>query len=620
MKRVPKKRVTRAAAPDPALAPLAHWLPRGPVWLNGLLLAAWTAYFIYAFERVALRDAANLDGGIIFALATFTFGYLLTAAGLFSRSLSGISPVAMALSGLVPLLFLQGARTSAGEIFTMQSMPWYVGANLLWALLGASAGKPGWDEQRSNRRTLLLLALVPLVLGGLILWLRTYTFAHLSVPADRNSLHHLFVPRASSSNDIVGKDFDRWMSLVWPLAFGAALGAVLAMRDRIKALPERRLLLGLLGLSILGKLCIAALSSQGLDIIGEKIISVNTNYYKLVSLVEERGVWGYVRDYGSLQLDQKAHGDTHPPGPVLLYWLLTRFLGKNPALVGMAIGFLSSLAVPLIYSVARRHYGSKEAGLAAALLYLSSPLSLILSSAGIDPIVSTVLMLGIYALSRAHEERPWVWGIWSGLSFFAASFFSFGAPITLMVTGLWSLDTLLRRRGTQGLVTLLWIWLPLLLTFVACHGLLWAIFAGKFSYFKAVNDAQFIHRSMNQYRTYELWSWSNVLLFAGYTGLGLLAVSVIRSFSSLWRADGSDGLLNASTPFVLTLIFACMGRSEVQREFLFGALFLALPAAAFFLKPANKGGDSLRSGVLGLALGWNLITAVMLEILVLDYW
>ncbi len=613
----PRKKLAKRAVVKPLLIrkPLRAWFPPGPAWASATLLALWTAWFVWSFERLALKDAANLDGGVIFAMVTFTFGYLFAAAGLFTRGVSRVSPILVALSGLVPLLFLKGAQTSAGEIFTLQSMPWYVGANLVWAFLGVAQGPADVDDESPSASRLVALILLPLALGAFIIWLRSYTFAHLSVPAERNSLHHLYVPRASSSNDIVGKDFDRWLSLSLSLVLAAVFGACLVFWGRIKNLPQRTILLSLLALAFLSKFCIAALSSQGLAIVGEKISSLNTNYYTLVSIVEDRGAWGYIRDYGSLQLGQGAHGDTHPPGAVLLYWALTRVLGKHPMLVGMAIGFLSSLAVPLLYLVARRHYASVSAGLVVALIYISTPVSLILSSAGIDSIVAMLIILALAGLSQAHDQRPILWGVITGLLFFVASMFSFSASIALMIAGLWSLDTLLRRHGKLGVLGTLWIWVPLLLTLVASHGILWGLFGGKFSYMKAVNDASFIHRSMNQYRTYELWSWANVLLYAGYAGVGLLAANLMRVFTSLWRGNGTDGLLNASTPFVLTLIFACMGRSEVQREFLIGTFFLVLPVAPLFLA-----GERLRTAALALVLGWNLLNTVALEILILDYW
>jgi hypothetical protein len=593
--------------------------------LNGIFLVAWSILLLARFEIQLLGAAANTDGGVLFAMTITTLGYVLVAAALWVRgSWKSLPAYASALSGFVPLLLFEGARASAGDIFTLAAMPWYILANACFALLLFFWGyeEPQHDLKRSQAKAWIASLAVALLLGWAIYALRNWTFSALKVPSDKNSLSLFFNPRnGGGATDISARPFSEFRRLVAPLQYLGVVALAIFFYRKFKNLDERWIVLGLLLLAMLGKLSIAFLSDNGLDILGLKISSINTNYYNLVETLKQKGLWGYLSGYNALQQGQGAHGDTHPFGPIVFYSFLMLFLGKHPALIAVAISVLSALSAPLIYHIASRHYHSREAGVAAALVYLSSPISLILSGAGIDSIILLLLVSAFYFLQRGHEAPHWKWGLWAGAFFFLGSLFSFGVLLCLMFAGLWTLHARLRAsRGVSvAMTSTALLWGPLLGAILLGHGLLYGALAGKFSYIQSMNTAQFIHRSMNQYRTYEMWSWANVVLFAGYAGVATLALWFIRMASALGRADKGDGFLLLSLPLILTLIFACMGRAEVQREFLFGILFLALPTAPFFLAKASKGA-SLRSWLLFGLVSLNVINAVVLEITVLDFW
>lgn len=618
----------RAPLPAPAIAG-ENFLATlsGPAWpaANAAILALWCAAMLWVFEDAALRHAANIDGGILFALACVTFGFFFAACGLWSGGRLGRVPsIPLALAGIVPLLVYKGATSSAGEMFTFSAFPAYIAANALFSMIlmaipappDSAPQRPRWMAQAASLALAAALAF--------FIWkIRGFADERLSVPSGVNAIGIFYLLRTGGGATDIGAgafhDYARLMSAVFYLA---ALGGGIWYLQRSKELSWRWTMLILVALTVWGKLSISLLSDQGLGILSLKISSVNTNYYELVKLVKEKGVWGYMSGYNSFQIAQRWHGDTHPFGPVLLYWLITCFVGMHPAIVAAVMLTLTAFTAPVIYKAAEAHFGRREAGLAAAALYLTTPMSLILSSAGIDAVIALFVALALWAMAKGIENPTWKWGAATGAFFFLGSLFSFGIMIVLMFAGLWSLDGRLRRAksAVDALVEVMILWGPLLGAILLCHLLLFGLLGGHFNYLTAMNAARGVHRSVNVYRTYELWSWANVVLYSGYAGVATLAAFLIRAGSSLWRQDSRDGFLIAAIPFIATLIFACMGRAEIQREFLFGVLFLSIPAAGICLRKAGPGEEGLDTPLLIALASVNVISTVILEMVVLDYW
>jgi hypothetical protein len=313
------------------------------------------------------------------------------------------------------------------------------------------------------------------------------------------------------------------------------------------------------------------------------------------------------------------HGDTHPPLPIYFYWVLRHLFAGNATLAGLAVMFITSLAVVPIARTAQAMAG-RGAGLAAALLFASSPASLILSGAGIDCVVLLCMALALACVARAAlgGAAAWKWSLAAGAVFYVGGLMSFGVISSLVILGSWSLVALWRRHRAWApfLIEALTLWGLFTAALAACHGLLWAASSGRFDYWKSVATGRWVHLQANQYRTYELWSWANIALYAGYAGVGLVALYLRRAFAALWRADGRDAFLLMSMPFLLTVIFAAFGRAEVQRQFLFGMVVLVLAAAPGLLR--EDGEPDAPHLLTALALG--AANAAFLQVTVLDYW
>jgi len=613
--RAPRRNAAAARPLTPAPV-AARWTESLPA-LRWAVLGLLAAGAVWAGAQWLPQRAAYIDGGALFGAYLCLCGWLLAAAGAWTRGdLKGLGWPALLLSPLVAWLFYVGAQVSGEAMVNFGAIPWFAAGTLLWAALSAAGGGEGPAPGPAPRPWLwaALLLVGGLALAALVVWLRNWTHSELKWPEDRTSVDMLLVGRdGGGATDIAGGPFvqQAWLAVV--ALWAAAVGAVVALRDRVGA---ARMPWALFILALLGKIALAGLSTSGLGIIALKIGSVNTNYFTAAGLIS--GPWAFLRDFNANQATAGFHVNTHPPLPVLEYWVLRGALFSSPLAVAFAIMALSAAAVWPLYRLGRG-LGGDEGGLAAAGLFITSPLSLILGNAGIDSVVFTLVALSVWCLWEAVEARSWRWAAASGASLGLATLNSFGSSASLVFLGTWGLLLLWRRRRSLDdfLMRNAGLWGAFSAALLAVHLALFAASLGHFNYLAAVHTAQYVHLSANEFRPFELWSWANVVLYAGYTGLGLLALWILRAASSLARADHSDPAVLVSAATLVTLIMTAYGRAEVQRQYLFGAVFL-LPVAAGAL-PRNRDGRLQWQG-LAVALGLNALGAVALQIWVLDYW
>ena len=161
------------------------------------------------------------------------------------------------------------------------------------------------------------------------------------------------------------------------------------------------------------------------------------------------------------------HCRTHPPGPVLVYWLALHGLDRLPAgWLGAAVGMLpitpypnlppslvlvaagagqailltaASFVIP-IYGLARRLAGARLA-LSLAALGAVVP-AMVLMSPEFDQLYGTLAAVLCYLVVRALQERRfhiW-WGLSTGVFFAFCSYWSFGmlilaGPAVLLILG-----------------------------------------------------------------------------------------------------------------------------------------------------------------------------------------
>lgn len=574
--------------------------------LAALLLAAWWLP----------QHAAWHDGGVLFADYVLLAGWLVLAGGAWARaSLRGIGWGTLLLGPLVLICFHLGALASSDLVISFMAIPYFVGACLLWALLVArpqvweSAARPPWAN------SLWVLASGALV-GAVVVGVRAWTQGHYIWPEDKTSLTMLLLPRRDGgASDIFGMPFKQWGAVAPAVAVAlATLGLVLWRR----ALKPGQLLMGLFVLALLGKLAFAGLCTQGYGIVPWKIQSVNNNFYKLSSLVDDQGVYGFLSSFNAKQAGMGFHADTHPPLPILIYWALKHLSFSTPWVVALAVMSLSALALWPLYWMGEALAGA-ELGVGMAALFATSPMCLILGNSGADSMALTLIAFASWRLVKAAKSGGGQDAVLAGALLAAASMLSFASNASLVFLGTLGLLLVWRRQPAWWpfLAGSIGLWGAFLTGMAAVHGLVWAASGFHFSYQTAIGTARFLHSQANQFRPYELWNWANAVLYAGYAGAGLVGLWAWQQARSLFGVDTRDLSAPVGGAFVLTMVFAAYGRAEVQRQFLFGLVFL-LPSAAAALPRHSDG--RLQSAPLAWALALNLLTVGLLQAYILDYW
>lgn len=604
-----------------------HRATAGWAWTGRAVSALAAGLFVAGCAQQILHGGDRLDLGYLFDVGLLSLGLLIYAGGRWMDDRAGMQePLSALLAFAGAFLLAGGARLSASDLFSMAAFGWYIPAAGILGLAVLLRRESAAAEDAAAGRyrgawAWMALALAAIVIVASIVWMDHQVHTVWDLFEDRTSTTLFFFRRTYGATDMVGAPFRDWDRLSAVVVMGVllAMGALGLQRQRAEG--SRKAFWYLLGAAILAKLAVAHLGTQSLLVFGAKVRSVNTNYLALSKWVDARGLYGFIRDYNGLQFNIGAHGDTHSFAPIVFYWVLSKLALGNDMAVGLAVASLCALIVWPIHALATRIYGTPKAGLAAALLYLCSPMSLMLSNAGIDGMAALLVALLIERLDAAACGGRWQAAAQAGVLLFLCSLMSFGGAVVLVFGGLWVLHRSLASTSdrVQGLARCAWILMLALLGALALHGGLYLATGGKFSFLASMSAATGAHKQANRFRIYGLWAWGNVFVYAGYLGIGSLAAWSLRLLKSLWQADGRDAFLAFGALQVLILILAAMGRGEVQREFLFGAFFLAVPTAAFVLKE-RAGALELRWGLLGALCLLNVATAVVLQVITLDFW
>lgn len=604
-----------------------------------LVILAWNIILVIWLNRLLYSGEKQLSLGIVIGGTLALVGY--SAICLRSWALQKLDslPIDRALiSGLAPLFLILGAQKSSAEIFSMAAMPYYAIGNLAFAysLLGPQ-WLTQWTKTKSKAQPVkrpahplgMIVGLTMLSAG--IAWaifgLREYAFAHFKMDPDVFSVMLFYLTRTASATDITGAPFLNYTKLWAPVLFIISFG-VFCWLATAKLLGRRRLLLTfLVAFGLLGKIAIAHLSTQGVGVLGKKITSINNNYYTLSDRIDSIGLRSYMKDYNQIQGLQGNHGDTHPFGPIVFYWILKKLLGGHPTLVALSVMLLACLTIIPIFLISEKIFRSTALGFAAGALYLTTPMSLILSGAGIDAMILLLMALSFYGLVSSTHTNSRQGSYAAGICLFVATMFSAGSTLFLMFSGLWVLCETLKLSSSfsDWVQKSFRVLLPVLGLLAGLHLLLYLFLGGSFSYRGVMDTALYHHRGMNQRRPYDLWIWANIALYIGFAGVPIVAAWLIQTIRKFQSFGSFDTFSVLSLPLLYTLVFACMGRAEVQREFLYGIFFLVIPAVPLLAASIGQNRPSklvpkISMGLFITLIFYNYINAMFLEIKVLDFW
>ena len=187
---------------------------------------------------------------------------------------------------------------------------------------------------------------------------------------------------------------------------GLAFAGAWAAAERFRSTGSARLPLALLAFLHIGLIfSFTALTDEGLAIVGERVRHPDITSYH-TEAARLTGVGDWLAHYDERLPQMIGHTQTHPPGPILYYFVWNRLFGpeRGADAGGLFLGLIAGLAVPLIYAAGKRATGEAESGFAAALVW--TPLPAVVIMLGAFDAVYPVFTLGLTLL--------WVRAAWDG--------------------------------------------------------------------------------------------------------------------------------------------------------------------------------------------------------------
>ena len=353
-------------------------------------------------------------------------------------------------------------------------------------------------------------------------------------------------------------------------------------KDPLPARP--RLFLGLLALSNFLLQTLAMLANrQGVQRVREIVASpLATSYFDDAMAIQRPLEW--LGHFHTAHLG--LHSSTHPPGPILFYYLFFKLFGPamGALIGGFAVGLLASAGVPLIYTFAGLWTSDQRARLTASAFYALLP-ALTVFFPEFDQIYPILTMLLILFWVMALRVLPEAsrYAFCTGALVFVSTFFAYNLLLIGVFLAYYGLYWLWR----QG-----WTWRAVA-TLVRTSAIALAVCAGLYAVLWLASGynpgASFGHaishqavRAAHLNRPYGIYAALDPYDF--FLGTGIIALPVLlfhlqrllKHFDTK-RTDTALTLIGLGT--ILTVDVSGLLRGEVARVWLFLQPLVAVPVA-----------------------------------------
>lgn len=299
--------------------------------------------------------------------------------------------------------------------------------------------------------------------------------------------------------------------------------------------------------------------------------------------------------YNAVQFELMEHARTHPPGPVLLYWLFWQVF-HYPAAISVAVCASSiALLLPHLRRLLVLCLGAEPPG--GLLIFCLVPSVLVYGLATVDALIASLFLATLVWF--VDDQRRYGW--WLSAMFLSLSlFFTFGALFLLPV--LLGFELFRRRRMTRTLRVL---------ALVLALGLLMKLGFG-FDWWQAFwkaaameNEQGFLlFANPRRYIWYRLGAVAEIFLFFS----PFLALLWWRGGEFLRRRSPDGFALAWLGPLSLgcMLLAGALKIGEAARVCLFILPYLALPALAAWRELDQSGRTRVAYSVVGFGIVFQL--------------
>lgn len=301
-------------------------------------------------------------------------------------------------------------------------------------------------------------------------------------------------------------------------------------------------------LSFLFQISVLHWGRSGVGVLLQRTIDPQSSGYFTIS-TKINNLSTFLSNYGSNVLSYPGHVRGHPPGMIILYWLINRIFllfpylnsftdnlsfGNNhvrllwsvlPAyqktgaiLSGAIITFISNLVIIPIYFFVKYLTNIKTAE-RASILYVVVP-SFVLFIPMVDIIIPIFSVLTIFLFIKSQKEKKLIYSIISGLIFSLGLFFSLSIfPLLLFIFFILSFQFLYNHN--KNIKFLIKSSLLFLFNFILFQVLLFVLFGYNF-----IDTANKIMLGLAP-RSYIIWLFYDIYDFFIFAGIPILILSAL---------------------------------------------------------------------------------------------
>ncbi len=330
-----------------------------------------------------------------------------------------------------------------------------------------------------------------------------------------------------------------------------------------------------------------------------------------VPAVRAAGVSQFLHDYVRYLYRYSIHTRTHPPGPVLVLYLVSCLFGSGPAAASWGADVITATAVVPFFLLARRLAGWQVAAVALGL-YVVTPSLVLYGATSMDGVTLVALLWAMYFLLRTIDRPGILIAVVAGLAVAVGLLMSY---VVVCVGALIAVYAMLASREK--------VWAVfgcLMISVLVPVAAFVAIYAGTgFNLVQCFEASRFYdHYAMRTFSVsfprYVDISFSNLVAFL--VGIGFPVVilwgkqtALSAKFRPYWTS--ADRFNVAGVICVVVFSFAKLFTHETERIWLF---FIppALIGAACWIARADGKSNRLREWAMGLMFAQTWVFQLLL--------
>jgi hypothetical protein len=288
-------------------------------------------------------------------------------------------------------------------------------------------------------------------------------------------------------------------------------------------------------------------------------------------------IHGLFHDYVKIHPYLSMHAKVHPPGPIVILWLMSYLVGRTPMALAVATMVGGSLGlIPLYLWV--KDMTSPRVALTCCMVYALMPTIVLFTATSADILFTPLTLLTLLFFWRALHQRSVRYALAAGAMYAVVSLTSFSL-LTLGaffgLTGLWRLtNPRLRFAVVQTAAVML-------AAFLAVHTAvrLWSGFdvieCFRLCQEQFNNDQRGLDALAPRYPgwVYRILNPASLVFFAGIPATTLCVWRVCRP------EPDTKALFLVCAATLLVLMFLYLGRGEGERSAMYVMPFFAIPAA-----------------------------------------